>query len=53
MVIAKYNIKKILVDNKSSTDLLLYEAFQKMSCHLTGQRRYTPHLMGSMKALSS
>ena len=30
LVIAKHDVKKVLVDNRSSTDILFYDAFQKM-----------------------
>ena len=31
VIIAKYDIKRILVDNESSTNVLFYDAFQKMN----------------------
>ena len=37
MIIAKYDVKRVLVDNKSSTDILFYDAFLKIN--LTGQLR--------------
>ena len=30
LVIAKHDIKRVLVDNRSSADILFYDAFQKM-----------------------
>ena len=31
MTIAKYDVKKILIDNKSSADILFYDTFQKIN----------------------
>ena len=30
LVIAKHDVKRIIVDNESSTDILFYDAFQRM-----------------------
>ena len=37
-MIAKYDIKRVLVDNKNSTNILFYDAFSKIN--LIGQLRW-------------
>lgn len=44
MVIAKYGIKRILVDNGSSTDILFYKAFSQMNLFEDRLRRVSTSL---------
>lgn len=51
MTVTKDDVKIILVDNGSFTNILFYDTFLKMKLSLDRLKKVTPHLMGSMEAL--
>ena len=46
LTIANYDVKHVLVDNGSSTDVLFYEAFQKMNLPTQKMGKMTTPLVG-------